>query len=206
MPAVLRLHRVGGVLAGLEIAHRVRKRLHHVIEREPSEIATVGLRGVHRLRLGEVLELLALLQAVDDFLREWLRRDEDVPGVVLRLRQLRHLSVVLGLQLIVGRLLVSEHLLRERLLEDVQPLHLDELCRLRLLVQALLLRLFGQQLRPDQVVEGLRALLRREIARSLAGDPLDVELVGVAADRRAVDGRNRWGRCGGGRAALARRA
>ena len=190
MPAILSLHRLRRVLPGLQAAHCVGERLHHVIEGEPAEVAAVGLGGVHRLRLGEILELLPGLQTRDDLVGEGLRRDQDVPRVVLRRRHLRDFRVVFRLQLIVGRRLAGEEFLRQRLLEDVEALHLHELRRVRLLVETLLLRLVSDQLGTDQVVERLGALLRREIARSLAGNSLDVELIEIAADVRTVDGRD----------------
>ncbi len=61
---------------------------------------------------------------------------------------------------IVGRLLAGEEFLRQRLLQDVEALHLHELRRVRLLVQTFLLRLMGDQLGADQIVECLGALLR----------------------------------------------
>ena len=203
VPAILRLHRLRRVLPDLQAAHRVGERLHHVIEREPAEVAAVGLGGVHRLRLGEILELLPGLQTRDDLVGEGLRRDQDVPRVVLRRRHLRDFRVVFRLQLIVGRRLAGEEFLRQRLLEDVEALHLHELRRVRLLVETLLLRLVGDQLGTDQVVERLGALLRREIARSLAGNSLDVELIEIAADRpyrrRSRQSVRRWRGCSGSR-------
>src|SRR6185437_13732975 len=108
MPAVLRLYRLRRVLPDLQVADCIGKGLHHVIQGEPAEVAAIRLRGVHRLRLREIFEFLAFLQAVDDLLRERLRRDEDVPRVVLRLWQLLYLGGVFSLHFFVSDTAATE--------------------------------------------------------------------------------------------------
>ncbi len=193
VPAELRVHRRLGELARLQRQHRIREALVHPVRGEPPQVAAVFLGRIHGLAARHLIELVALLKAVDDLLREHVGCHENVLRVVLRLRQVRDFGLVLGPDLLVRRLAVLQIVRGDSLLEHVQPGQVEQRGGVLALVQAV----FGGLLRNDfgahQVVEKLRALLIRQIAGRLARRVLGVEVEQVAGDRRAVHGGDRFG-------------
>ncbi len=80
MPAELRLHRLGD-LARLERKRGGREFRHHLVLGEEAEIAAIGGAGVLGLLLGQLSEIGALLQLLDDGLGLVLGLEQDVAGV-----------------------------------------------------------------------------------------------------------------------------
>ena len=96
--------------------------------------------------LGDVFELLALVQAVDDLLRERLGGHQDVARVVFLLGHGADLRLVLGAQLLLGRLAVLQVLIRHRLLEHVEARELQQVGGVAVLVETFLDGLLAHEL------------------------------------------------------------
>ncbi len=154
VPAVLRLDGRAGELARLQGDDGVGEGLDHPVRREPAEIAAIALGDlVHGLTRGQLGEVCAFLQALHELLRECFRGDEDVACVVLLLRKRGNLRVVLGPQLLLGRLLVFEIPLGHGLLQHLQPRKLQQGSRLGLLVEAVAGGLVGDHPHADEIVQ-----------------------------------------------------
>jgi hypothetical protein len=160
--AELRLHRLLRGLALLQLDHRLGE-LGHVAGRVgPVEVAAVGARSrVLGLLLGDVLELLALLQVGDDLLGLVFLLHQDVARLVFLAAVGRHELVVLGLDLGVGHrvllLVVGEQLADQDGLAGQFHLRLEVVAG----VQAALLRFLHEDLAGDHFV--------LELARCISG-------------------------------------
>src|SRR3546814_13106843 len=84
MPAELGLHRLGN-LPLLEREGGIGERLHHFAAHEVAEIAALRRGRADRMLLGDFGEIIAGLEGLYDFLRLFLGRDKDVPGVHLQI-------------------------------------------------------------------------------------------------------------------------
>src|ERR1700722_13200275 len=114
--------------------------------------------------------------------------------VVFLVRKKADLSLVLGAGFLLGRLLVLQIAIRDRLLQHIEARKLKERRRGRFLVEALLGRFLRDDFGAHQIVERLLLLLGREIGdRVLTGEPLRIVVVVLAADGRAIDSRHRRG-------------
>ncbi len=210
MVAEIALHRRLGVLALFEPGERVGERLDVVVRRGPAEVAAVVLGARVLGLLGQVLELLALLELVDDGLGVLFLVNQDVARLVF-LVAVCALMVVFLLELFVGDRVGSNVSSGGR--RSVRPggqIHLAVV--FRLLVEALLFRFLGQHFAADQLfADGVAQFggwagpgpAARQGRRRGAGDRLAVDRgePGLSAapagrrrgrqPRRAV----RWGSC-----------
>src|SRR6185295_904124 len=95
VPAELRFNRSGRELALWQGYHRVSERLDEIGRGIPVQIAAVGFRAGVLRAVGELLELLPLLQRGDDFLRLVFLVDQDMANLVFLVTDLALDRVVL---------------------------------------------------------------------------------------------------------------
>ena len=189
MVAELGLDRDDGVFTLLQLGHRLGEFLHEGVGRVPAQVTAVGTRSGILGQLGQRLEALALLQALDDLLGLVLGFDQDVAGLVFlgaALGRVLDELLVFGLDFGVGdgRLLqlVGDEGADQHVLADLLQLLLD----LGGLLQAALVGFLHEQLAGDQLVADHLAGFGG-VRPALLGQDLDELVDARGGDGLAVD-------------------
>ncbi len=156
-----RLHGCFGVLAFFQLDHGLRERLHERGLVCPAEVAAAILgTGILGL-LGQILELVALLEAGDDGLGLVLGLDQNVADLVFLVAELQADVLVFLLQHLIGDRVRLDVLVEIGTDQDALTRHHHLALDLGLLVQALLLRGLHQHFAANQFfLDGLAQFRR----------------------------------------------
>jgi len=186
VPAELRLHRRVDHLTLLQLDHRVRERLDISVRTRPVQIAAVGGRAGVLGALGQVLELGAALELLDDLLGLVFLLQEDVTGAVLPVAHLLPLRLIGGRHFGIRDRALFQFVAHQRLDQRVLALHVELELHFRLLGQAPTTGLLQEYLAANQLLLDHLAQLRRVLLALLLelGDPRILARLG---DRSIVD-------------------
>ena len=188
MPAELRLHRLLGVGARLQRHRRLLEFGNHLAGTEIAEVAAVGFSaGVGGVFVGQLLEIGAVVELLDDGFRLFLRFHENVTGMnLVDGGPGGDFLVVARAHFLVGDLaddVLLDHLAMQRPLLQEGRAALE----VGILVEPVLHRLVGEHLDFDRGRKCRGAALVRRKLRELLGKlALGKHQVGLG-DRLAVD-------------------
>ena len=125
-----------------------------------------------------------------ELLGELLGGHQDVPRVVFEARQGGHLRLVLRAQFLLGRLLVLQIPLRDRLLQHVEARQLEQADCLGSLVRPSFSACCAISSARTRLSSARSRCSAVQLGRGLAGDAFRVDIEEARADRLAVDGRH----------------